>query len=421
MTGVHRDDIARLEALHAAHPDGRVFVHLADAYRRTGDLVRARELLDRGLRSHAGYASAHVVLARVLRDDGAAEEAIAAYRRVVELDPRNLEALRSLGELLAAAGRRGDALAYAREAAAIDPGDEGLRRLVAGLEEEAAPAEAPGARGTGGDDAAAEDAVAEPFPGGVPVAGEAGLATETLADLYARQGLTLRAIAVYRRLLEERPGDERLLGKLRELEARVGSDPGPAGGEGESGPAESASAWAGEGGAEDAAAAPALFTLADEEPIDGAGDDPGETIGGYLAGLLAWRPGGVGAAPATGDAGAGLTAAGEGAGATAGAAQADAAGSDGLARAEAAPAAPGAPVATPAEAGEPGPGTVLGGDIDAEFDRLFDQIIVPGEPGEAAEPRSAAEEAAPAEERGGAAEDDDDLERFREWLESLKR
>jgi len=55
-------------------------------------------------------------------------------------------------------------------------------------------------------------------------------ATETMAELYLRQGLTAEAIAVYVALLEQRPDDPALLGKLAELRAasaspaRLGTD-----------------------------------------------------------------------------------------------------------------------------------------------------------------------------------------------------
>ncbi len=53
--------------------------------------------------------------------------------------------------------------------------------------------------------------------------------TETMAELYARQGLASEAAEVYRQLLRDRPGDQRLTARLRELERheRVsGSSPG---------------------------------------------------------------------------------------------------------------------------------------------------------------------------------------------------
>jgi hypothetical protein len=52
-----------------------------------------------------------------------------------------------------------------------------------------------------------------------PAADVSGLETETMAELYLRQGFTHRAMAVYQALLRRRPDDERLATRLRELQA----------------------------------------------------------------------------------------------------------------------------------------------------------------------------------------------------------
>ena len=88
-------------------PQGRSFVPLADAYRRAGDLQRARLLLEEGLRRHPGFATAHVVSMRIARDVSDHPGALAATRRVLELDPGNEEArqvLAAVGPLTEEAG-----------------------------------------------------------------------------------------------------------------------------------------------------------------------------------------------------------------------------------------------------------------------------------------------------------------------------
>jgi tetratricopeptide (TPR) repeat protein len=135
MADSHREEIAKLETLYANNPEGRVFTHLAEAYRKAGELERAREILEDGLRRHNDYSSAHVVLGRVLTDQGDPDGAAGAFRRVLELDRHNLVALRSLGEISAGAGRTDEALHYYRELLSLDPSDEVLRGTVRGLEE----------------------------------------------------------------------------------------------------------------------------------------------------------------------------------------------------------------------------------------------------------------------------------------------
>ena len=127
------DEIAKLEALYASNPDGRVFTHLAEAYRKSGEFDRARTILEQGLAKHPAYASAHVVLGRVFIDLNRPEEASESFRRVLQLDPHNLVALRSLGDLARTAGRNAEALGYFEELRHQDPSNEELEGIIADL------------------------------------------------------------------------------------------------------------------------------------------------------------------------------------------------------------------------------------------------------------------------------------------------
>ena len=89
MSGPYEDEIMRLRLLSAAHPNVRILTHLAEAYRKAGDLVRARETVERGIARHAEYPNAHVVLGRVLWEMGDRQGAERAFRRALELDPEN--------------------------------------------------------------------------------------------------------------------------------------------------------------------------------------------------------------------------------------------------------------------------------------------------------------------------------------------
>jgi tetratricopeptide (TPR) repeat protein len=149
MAESHRDEIAKLESMYAANPEGRVFTHLAEAYRKAGDLVRAREVLEDGLRRHADSASGFVVLGRVMQDLDQPKEAASAFARVLELDPENRVALRALGDLAHAAGRTDEALAHFEQLLVLDPSDEVVEALVSEIKRAvaAAPAAAGGEAG----------------------------------------------------------------------------------------------------------------------------------------------------------------------------------------------------------------------------------------------------------------------------------
>jgi tetratricopeptide (TPR) repeat protein len=281
-------------------------------------------------------------------------------------------------------------------------------------------------------------------------AGDPEVVTETIAELYARQGLPERAAEVYRELIRRRGGDPALELRLRELEqgaARAGgeeipvaaveaglglaplepAEPQPEAAEtGADLFADSVAAGFEAGWPEDLPAAAEPATLPPAAGPDGPREEtepPARTIGGELRELLAWRPAGdpVPAEPVPAEP---VDAEPEHAGPSGAAAGYDGA-ADG----------PGAAAGTPAA----GTAEADGGTVPAE-EELFPWELPEPEP-EPEQPGAAAEEirpepaalaaadaaqeppARPREEPASsrADEDDDDLESFQEWLRSLRR
>ena len=130
MPDSSREEIAKLEALYANNPAGRVFTHLAEAYRKAGEYERARGILNEGLQKHPGYASAYVVMGRVLLDLQNHDEAANAFRQVLDLDPHNLVALQSLGELARTAGHTDEAIRHYEELRQHDPGNDEIEQIL---------------------------------------------------------------------------------------------------------------------------------------------------------------------------------------------------------------------------------------------------------------------------------------------------
>ncbi len=348
-----RVEIDKLEQRWAENPKGRVFAHLADAYRKVDENSKAENLILHGLKNHPNYISAYIVLGRVYLDSERFSDAHTQFTRVLELDPQNLIALQNLGDLAMNGGRLEDARSWYERMLQVDPRSEeanqALEMLSGGdLESDAqsavdeAPAFAlpepaptlpdatppmgPGAetwdlsaldspsekapveglvpRDDGSPaDASAEvettwDQILDPTVGepGAPFRGSAegapegsgggdselnlddmkdwtpgflseeggeseavpdkelfgdlesdvsfdigvgepaearqdsgldegsGMVTETMAELYAEQGLYQDALRVYRHLLEQRPKDERLRARIREIEGGLTRD-----------------------------------------------------------------------------------------------------------------------------------------------------------------------------------------------------
>ncbi len=360
-------EIAKLERKHAENPEGRYFVPLANTYRRIGWLKSAESLLRDGLQWHPEYLSAHIVLGRCLAERGAADEAAEEFRYVLSLDPQNLIALRSLGEIALGAGRAEEAERWYRELIAADPMNDDARRGLASL----------------------QPADSEPVPGDGPVEDADDLpmleedvpelVTETIAELYARQGLHDRSAEVYRELIRRRGGDPALERRLAEVErSAAGTEPPPL-----AAPDMPVAGWelpvAPSGEPEEDAAPP--FAGPEDEGDDSSTafalePEAGPTIAAFLSELAAWRPG----APRSGG---------------------TATAADGVFRLEE--------------------------EEDDERERealLSHEQPLGGSPERVEGPgggERARETAPPATLTPSAGEDDDDLESFQAWLRSLKR
>ena len=94
--------IDRLQAIFRSDldPDGRAFVPLADAHRRSGDMDQALALVREGLQEHPDLTSGHVVEGWIHRAQGDIDTALKSFERVVELDPDNAIAKLAVAELI---------------------------------------------------------------------------------------------------------------------------------------------------------------------------------------------------------------------------------------------------------------------------------------------------------------------------------
>lgn len=391
MTASLEQEIRSLEEIQGSEhdPEGRTFVHLADARRRSGELDEALALLEEGLERHPDFSSAHVVAGWVHRDRDEVDESEAAFRRVLELDEENTAALRGLGELAQKRGSVDAALGWFKRLAALVPEDRELADRVDDLEREQLAAEAgvfseldgimagegeasgevdefAGIDSVGdeaelgdilsmGDEGAGEelaepeepeptlemDEPAEELPGfdepaDEPAAFEAKPAleatseaedpgadlpepaeewepeegddeevfTETMGQLYARQGLLDRAVEVYEHLVDQRPDETHLQERLADLREKAAGGPAgaPPAGDGWSDAAEedeeTVEAIAREMSSGEGAAGTLDTPFAWEEDEEAAGvaapdDESGGPVSDYFGRLLAWAPEGA--------------------------------------------------------------------------------------------------------------------------------
>lgn len=186
---------------------------MADHYRKRGQFDEAITLSLQELNAQPTYVSAHVVLGRSYLDRGDYSNAEVEFHRVVELSPENLRARVHLGQICEAQGRTNEAINHYEAALGFFPLEREILASLDRLRSSIAPADAslPGDK--------IKDAPELPASGSTETTGEP-FATETLADLYASQGLPDRAAVIYEQLLDKKPSREGIRAKLTALRER---------------------------------------------------------------------------------------------------------------------------------------------------------------------------------------------------------
>ena len=225
------EHIRRMEAILAQNSRSLVFAQLADAYRSEGRLEEAIHICREGLTHHLNYASAYMVLGRSYKEQGALLAARDAFQRILDLDPESVLAHRFLGEIAESQGDISEALNAYKAALTLRPFDKEVRAAVERLQT-ITPAETLPSRGP---ETPPEAPSVEPEPPAAatmpleppevhrpaPPDVKQPLATETLADLYAAQGVYNQAVDIYARVMAAAPDRKDLAQKHQDTLTRA--------------------------------------------------------------------------------------------------------------------------------------------------------------------------------------------------------
>ncbi|MEO8909063.1 MAG: tetratricopeptide repeat protein, partial [Gemmatimonadaceae bacterium] len=167
-------DYDRLRELQQKYDENprRYFAPLANEYRKGGQLKRAIDMCRAQLAEMPGHMSGQIVFGQALYEAGEFEEARQVFERAIALDPENLIALRSLGDMSLQAGATTEARGWYTRLLDADPKDTVVIALVTEIDAavDASPVpmdiEIPGVDSDAGDQEipALEDAVSSPEP-----------------------------------------------------------------------------------------------------------------------------------------------------------------------------------------------------------------------------------------------------------------
>jgi len=211
--------IAAYTEILAKDPKSTIFVSLSEAYRKMGMLDDAHQIISKGLETHADFSPAHIVLARILCQQGEYSASEASFKMALEYDPESLAALVGYARLHILLGKEAEARQLLLEARELSPADPVINKLLLSLPEEepegvTEPVET---QPVVTEDASIED-VAEDEQEAEGESSVPPLASATLAELYQKQGLTDQALEVYRQLSTEDPDNLELRRRIRDLE-----------------------------------------------------------------------------------------------------------------------------------------------------------------------------------------------------------
>lgn len=246
------------------NPKSLVFVALAESYRKEGLPQQALEILEEGMTFHPGLASAVLCKSRCLFDMRRYAEALSETQWAIRSNPQNLRAHKLQAEIYARLGQRKAAMRALTHVVSLYPQDVEAVRALEELENLESKLKAPIQKisrasvdrappagriedftvGTIGHSLASIGAVAEfetnpsklsakeelaidevivaPSPRSAPEPeddSEPTFATRTIAELYLRQGLKVKATKVVRKILKEDPSNMWARETLQDLES----------------------------------------------------------------------------------------------------------------------------------------------------------------------------------------------------------
>ena len=146
-----------------------------------------------------------MVLGRIFQEQGKSDEAIAEFKKVLEVDSENLMAHSLLGSIFLAQGDYQTAIEEYQQILSLNPDDESAQSSLKQAIEKAAGDAKP--KETAKPSAAAEPAAKDPQ----------GTGSVTLGELYLKQGHFDKAIEVFQELLAKDPQNLMLRQKLSEV------------------------------------------------------------------------------------------------------------------------------------------------------------------------------------------------------------
>jgi tetratricopeptide (TPR) repeat protein len=131
-----REDIERLQHKIAKDPDSKLFVPLAEEYKKAGMVDEAINILVQGLEKQPNYLSARVSLGKIFMGKGLLNEAKDEFQKVISIISDNLYAHKKLAEIYRELGERDKTINELKIVLNLNPADEWAISSLSEIEKE---------------------------------------------------------------------------------------------------------------------------------------------------------------------------------------------------------------------------------------------------------------------------------------------
>lgn len=193
------EDIERLKEKVDKDPNSKLFIPLAEEYKKAGMYDEAIDVLIKGIERQPGYMSAHVSLGKIYIERGMLEEAMAEFEKVISAIPDNLYAHKKLAEIYRDLGEKDKALKEFETVLQLNPMDEWAAMNLA--------------------DVKAPETVEDIEKSIFKQETETPSLSPADADQYILEGKYMEAMNVYRKIFSIEPGNMQVMQRIEELKA----------------------------------------------------------------------------------------------------------------------------------------------------------------------------------------------------------
>ncbi|MBM4140004.1 MAG: tetratricopeptide repeat protein [Nitrospira sp.] len=128
------EEIERLKEKLNKDPNSKLFILLAEEYKKEGMLDEAIAILTQGLERHPRYMSAHVSLGKIYLEKGILDKAKEEFKEVISAIPDNLYAHKKLAEIHKDLVEIDEAAKEFKMVLRLNPGDEEAANSLAEIE-----------------------------------------------------------------------------------------------------------------------------------------------------------------------------------------------------------------------------------------------------------------------------------------------